>query len=75
MLNKQRMREYAKPVFELQSQDEIQNFLKTKQTELGILIPHFSEKQPKTQLQQFNPLPSEDTLFDKLRGQWKQYFY
>ena len=54
----QSIEEYARPVFKLQSQDEIQDFLKTKQTELGILIPHFSEKQDKTQLQQFTPLPS-----------------
>ena len=69
----QRIEEYARPVFKLQSQANIQDFLKTKQTELGILIPHFSEKQPKTQLQQFKPLPSGNTLFDKLKGQWKQY--
>ena len=68
----QRREEYTKPVFKLQSQEIIQDFLKTKQTELGILIPHFSEKQDKTQLQQFTPLPP--TLFDKLRQQWRQYF-
>ena len=70
-----RIEEYARPLFELQHQADIQVFLKEKQAELEILIPHFSEKQSKTQLQTLPPIPSEDTLFyEKLREQWRQYF-